>query len=468
MLEPLPANPIVGIYALTYNHEDFIAEAIESVLAQGWPAERLNFVLLDDGSADATPERVKPYEQHLTYVRQENQGINAAVNRLLGMVEGDVLVPLSGDDMLPPDRLERVVAHFQEHPETGMAYGDMEAIDERGRVFIPSTAATASESPVSGQIAGRLLKSNIVTAGSMAVRGALKRVMLPIPAATAWEDWWFAWAATNVAPVDYLDAIVYRYRRHRGNFMFGATRDLEVGLDRHAAEIPFRRYLLGNVRPGTCTPRHLFEAADALRAILGHLTENGRELEAVLPVTDAQRAAAERLGADAAALAGSAPVLAGFAAARAMAADPLDDESHLLLYTLAGSPNRTPPSIGDVRAVTVFAEAEELVSDPALLRVYADAVGDADDVTLVAVAREWDGGRLGAKLGPVVEHALGDDPPDILALPASTAAWHTALTQADGVLGLREWPIPGMPRFSEPGPLREYVELRRRLPLRQA
>src|SRR3954467_5145026 len=130
MLEPLPANPIVGIYALTYNHEDFIAEAIESVLTQGWPAERLNFVLLDDGSTDATPERVKPYEQHLTYVRQENQGINAAVNRLLGMVEGDVLMPLAGDDMWPPDRLERVVAHFQDHPDVGMVYGDMEAIDE--------------------------------------------------------------------------------------------------------------------------------------------------------------------------------------------------------------------------------------------------------------------------------------------------------------------------------------------------
>src|SRR3954447_10443030 len=423
MLDPLPREPRVGVYALTYNHEDFIAQAIESVLAQGWPPDRLRFVLLDDGSTDATPERVKPYEQHLTYVRQENQGINAAINRLVSLVEADVLVPLSGDDEWPPDRLERVVAYFREHPDVGMVYGDMEAIDAHGRVIAPSMMEATKTAPLQGQIAGRLLKGNFITGGAVAVRGELRDVMLPIPSAAAWEDWWFAWALTNAAPIGYLDAIVYRYRRHDNNFMFGVgARDAELAVDRLDAETPFRRYLLGNVRPGTCTAQQLFEATENLRGALGSLARHGRPVEEELAVTDAQRAAADRLAAGAAAISASSPVLAAFAAARALAADPLHSAAYRALHAVAGSPSTfAPPFFDDVRAVTVFAEAEELVEDPGLLKAYADAVeapallkpcaggaGPEADVPLVAIAREWDGGRLGAELGPVVEQAMGD------------------------------------------------------------
>ena len=118
--------------------------------------------------------------------------------------------------------------------------------------------------------------------------------------------------------------------------------------------------------------------------------------------------------------------------------------------------------------MTVFAEAEELVNDPALLRAYAEAFGPDDDVTLITVAREWDANRLGAELVPLFDQVVGDAAPDVLALPADIAAWETALTQADCALGLRETPIPGVARFSEAGPLREFVELRRRFPRRRS
>jgi hypothetical protein len=467
MLQPLPKDPTIGVHALVHNHEDFIAAAIESVLAQGWPADRLHFVLLDDGSEDATPERVKPYEKHLTYVRQENQGINATFSRVVGLTHGDVLMTLSGDDEFSPDRFERVVAHLQDRPDVGMVYGDMEMIDERGRVFAPSFMG--DEERLVGHLGGRLLKGNFVSAGAMSVRGELKAALLPMPPETAWEDWWWAWAASDVAPVDYLDAVVYRYRKHSNNFMLGVVdRDAELLLDRVAGELPFRRYLLGAVRPGTCTAQDLLAAADEFRHLSSVLVGGGRPQVPSAGVTDAHRAAAERLAAQAAELAGPSPQLAAFAAARALAADPGHDGAYRVLHTVAGSPRTAPPSLDDVRAVTVFAAAEELVDDPALLRAYVDAFAPDDDVTLVAVAREWDGERLGARLGPVVEQHAGDAAPDILALPAGAAGWVSALTQADCVLGLGDLPVPGVPRFTEPGPLRAHVELRWRFPRRSS
>jgi len=468
MLEPLPSEPTIGVYALTYNHEDFIAEAIESVLAQGWPSDRLNFVLLDDGSTDATPERVKPYEKYLTYVRQENQGINAAATRLVGLVEGDLLVPMSCDDALAPDRFERLLAYYGEHPDVGMTYGDMEAINAQSKVFVPSVLKATKNDPLEGQIAGRLLKGNFISGGSLALRGVLKQVILPMPAEVAWEDWWFAWALTNVAPVGFIDAVVYRYRQHSSNFMLGiGTRSPDLSVKRMAAEIPFRRFLLGNARPGTCNALQLFEATEALRAMARGLTEKGVELETLLPMTDGQKAVADRLAADAVALSARSPVLAAFAAARAIAANPMHNGAFRTLHGLAGTPSTHAPAFfDDVRSVTVFAEAEELVSDPALLRAYAEAFGPDDDVTLIAIAREWDGNRLGAELGPVFDRVMGEAAPDVLALPADTAAWQAGLTQADCVLGGSE--VPGVERFTEPGPLREYVELRRRLPRRRS
>ena len=129
-----------------------------------------------------------------------------------------------------------------------------------------------------------------------------------------------------------------------------------------------------------------------------------------------------------------------------------------------------PPSqhFDDVRAVTVFADAEELVANPSLLVEYVAAFNTSDDVTLVAVARTWDAERVAAELGPLAERIAGQDAPDILALPANRGAWLTGLTQADCALGLSDLPIPGVSRFADASALREYVERRWQFPLRES
>jgi hypothetical protein len=292
----------------------------------------------------------------------------------------------------------------------------MEVIDGSGRVIAPSFMRAAGLEPHSGQIAGQLLSRNCVSGGSIAIRGELKPLIVPIPAAAAWEDWWIAWALTQVTPVGYVDEPVYRYRRHGGNFMLG-TDDDETVLDRLTEEIRFRRYMLGTVRPGTASPADLLAGVEQLRIFLETPAGRGRALEPTLELTDAQRSAARRLAADAAAVASTSLRLASFTAARAGAADPTNGAAYRVLQ---------------------------------------------------AVARSWDAERLGAELGPVAERLAGEDAPDILALPADRAAWLSGLTQADCVLGLAELALPGLDRFDDPGALREHVEQRWRYPLRRA
>ena len=75
-----------------------------------------------------------------------------------------MLVPLSGDDALPGDRFERLVDYYREHPDVGMTYGDMEVIDVRSEVIAPSLMKAVDEIPLEGQVAGRLLRGNFITA----------------------------------------------------------------------------------------------------------------------------------------------------------------------------------------------------------------------------------------------------------------------------------------------------------------
>ena len=79
---PMPEAPFVSALMAAYNAEPFIAEAIESALAQDWPASRLEVVVCDDGSTDGTAAVVEGFaERHPGRVRLDPPGERRAVRR---------------------------------------------------------------------------------------------------------------------------------------------------------------------------------------------------------------------------------------------------------------------------------------------------------------------------------------------------------------------------------------------------
>jgi len=70
----MDARPLVSIITPTYNHQEFIAECIDSVLAQTY--FEWEQIIIDDGSTDGTPRIISRYvDKRIKYIRQENQGI---------------------------------------------------------------------------------------------------------------------------------------------------------------------------------------------------------------------------------------------------------------------------------------------------------------------------------------------------------------------------------------------------------
>lgn len=129
-----PAATSVVITA--HNYGRFIEEAIESVLSQDYPADRMEVLVVDDGSTDDTAERVRNYGARIRYFYMPNRGQASALNLGFGEARGEIIAMLDADDYWLPGKLRRIVEEFKNRPEVGMIYHpflevDMESNERR-------------------------------------------------------------------------------------------------------------------------------------------------------------------------------------------------------------------------------------------------------------------------------------------------------------------------------------------------
>jgi glycosyltransferase involved in cell wall biosynthesis len=122
-------EPLVSVIIPAFNAEGFLAEAIESVLAQTYkPVET---IVIDDGSADRTAEIAARYEE-IVLLRQENRGAPAARNAAVAVSRGELLAFHDADDAMLPERLSVQVEHLQANPDAGCVLASQELVFEDG------------------------------------------------------------------------------------------------------------------------------------------------------------------------------------------------------------------------------------------------------------------------------------------------------------------------------------------------
>jgi glycosyltransferase involved in cell wall biosynthesis len=218
-------TPYVTALIDTYNHERFIAEAIESVLAQDFPASEMEILVVDDGSTDATPEIVRRYADRVRYIRKENGGQASALNLGFAEARGEIVAMLDGDDVWLPQKVRRVVEEFQQHAEAGMVYHPYQFwLMEEGR-----SEDDRSFTPLSGYLPER--PENMLILGglgthSMAMRRSHALELLPIPeACVVFADAYLICTAIFEAPVVALKECLTRYRHHEDNLTAFTSKD---------------------------------------------------------------------------------------------------------------------------------------------------------------------------------------------------------------------------------------------------
>ena len=125
--------PQVSVIIPAFNAEQFIAEAIQSVLAQTNACHEI--IVIDDGSTDKTTEVLKTFDGKIRCLYQQNKGPSAARNAGIQVAQGELICFLDADDLWTPDKLEVQLAFMEANPDVALVFSDHEEFNEEGIVL---------------------------------------------------------------------------------------------------------------------------------------------------------------------------------------------------------------------------------------------------------------------------------------------------------------------------------------------
>lgn len=130
-------NPKVSVLLPVYNAERFLAASITSILSQTY--RDFELVVIDDCSRDDSWRIVDRYarqDKRIVAIRNEkNLNLTATLNKGIEMAKGEYIARMDHDDISLPERLEKQVRFLDKYRDVGIVGGDIDIIDEEGRVF---------------------------------------------------------------------------------------------------------------------------------------------------------------------------------------------------------------------------------------------------------------------------------------------------------------------------------------------
>jgi glycosyltransferase involved in cell wall biosynthesis len=115
--------PLVSVIIPLYNYERYLAEAIESVLAQTY--SHTEIIVVDDGSTDGSASVAAQYTNSVKYFYQPNAGLATALNKGITMSSGGFLAFLDADDIWTPKKLQHQMSAMDD-PGVDMVFGQIE------------------------------------------------------------------------------------------------------------------------------------------------------------------------------------------------------------------------------------------------------------------------------------------------------------------------------------------------------
>jgi cellulose synthase/poly-beta-1,6-N-acetylglucosamine synthase-like glycosyltransferase len=135
------AWPRVSVVTPSFEQAEFLEATLRSVFGQGYP--NLEYIVVDGGSTDGSPDLIRRYEPWLAYwVTEPDRGQSDALNKGFRRATGDIFAWLSSDDLYLPAAIFRAVQALRANPGAGIVCGGYRQIDRAGRLVADVPAVT--------------------------------------------------------------------------------------------------------------------------------------------------------------------------------------------------------------------------------------------------------------------------------------------------------------------------------------
>jgi len=214
---------LASVIIPAYNAAAYVAEAIDSVLAQDYPL--VEIIVVNDGSKDNTLDVLRGYGDRIRVVDQANAGPPKARNAGLHAVRGEFVAFLDADDVWSPSKLSAQIAHLAAHPDVGTVYtrwhvwrADADGVFRvpQGQATLPARVGTVPQ--VSGWMYTRLLLECHLLTTTVLMRASLIRQIGEFDVTLYNGDDYDYWLrASRIAKIDKLDFVGAYYRVVQGS-----------------------------------------------------------------------------------------------------------------------------------------------------------------------------------------------------------------------------------------------------------
>lgn len=270
------AGARVDILLATYNGERYLAEQIDSLLAQTFDDWRV--IARDDGSSDGTVRILESYAAchpgKFMLIEDAAVGLGACGNfgRLMEHSTADYVMFCDQDDVWLPRKIETLMVAMRElEAECGpntplLVHSDLQVVDSELRVLHPSFGAIQDIDLVQGRKLNQLLIQNTVTGCAALCNRPLVELSLPIERGALMHDWWVALVASGFGRIEFIPEPTVFYRQHVRNTL-GAKQ-----MDWHSTLLRFLGY------PRRTLSRHRYMIAALLRQARAFLDRYGDRL----------------------------------------------------------------------------------------------------------------------------------------------------------------------------------------------
>ncbi len=208
-------KPLVSIICLCYNHEEFVVEALQSVIDQTY--QNIELIVVDDASQDGSKQRIEAFIRDRPEVSflalDENIGNCRAFNKAFRASHGEFLIDLAADDLLQPDRVAKQITKFQHLDEAlGVVYSDAYYIDRNGRVL---DVHSHQFKPRQGMIYEDLVAYYFVAPPTMMIRRKVLDELVGYDENLLYEDFDFWVRSAREYEYAYIDEPLTKIRRLR-------------------------------------------------------------------------------------------------------------------------------------------------------------------------------------------------------------------------------------------------------------